>query len=67
MVDGIKRLGHKSSEVLADLDDLPEMIAQRAGDGDYVICLGAGSISSWAYALPEQLDKVIASQKKQSA
>ena len=67
LVDGIKRLGHKSSEVLADLDDLPEMIAQRAGDGDYVICLGAGSISSWAYALPEQLDKVIASQKKQSA
>ena len=23
--------------------------------GDYVVCLGAGSISAWAYALPGQL------------
>ncbi|MDP3488927.1 MAG: hypothetical protein Q8R71_02215, partial [Phenylobacterium sp.] len=24
--------------------------------GDLVVCLGAGDITNWAYALPEQLD-----------
>ena len=26
-----------------------------AGPGDIVICLGAGTITQWAYALPQQL------------
>ena len=26
-----------------------------AGSGDYVVCLGAGNITQWAYALPDQL------------
>ena len=26
-----------------------------ARSGDYVVCLGAGNITSWAHALPEQL------------
>ena len=26
-----------------------------AKPGDYVICLGAGNITQWAYALPEEL------------
>jgi UDP-N-acetylmuramate--alanine ligase len=24
--------------------------------GDYVVCLGAGNITQWAYALPGELD-----------
>ena len=31
------------------------MIAAMGTPGDYVICLGAGSISNWAYALPDEL------------
>ena len=34
------------------------MIAGIVRPGDYVVCLGAGSISQWAYALPEQLAKL---------
>ena len=32
------------------------MIAERAAPGDFVICLGAGSITTWAAALPAALD-----------
>lgn len=28
---------------------------ERVKPGDYVVCLGAGNITQWAYALPEQL------------
>ena len=31
------------------------MVAEMAQPGDYVICLGAGSITQWAYALPGEL------------
>jgi UDP-N-acetylmuramate--alanine ligase len=26
-----------------------------ARPGDYVVCLGAGNITQWAYALPDEL------------
>ena len=31
------------------------MVATLAGPGDYVVCLGAGNITQWAYALPGEL------------
>ena len=31
------------------------MIADVARPGDHVVCLGAGNITQWAYALPGQL------------
>jgi UDP-N-acetylmuramate--alanine ligase len=31
------------------------MVAALAEPGDYVICLGAGTISAWAYALPDEI------------
>jgi UDP-N-acetylmuramate--alanine ligase len=34
---------------------LAEMVNAIAKPGDYVVCLGAGSITGWAHALPEQL------------
>ena len=35
------------------------MIAEMAQAGDYVICLGAGTISGWAYALPGELESIL--------
>jgi UDP-N-acetylmuramate--alanine ligase len=29
-----------------------------AKPGDYIVCLGAGSITQWAYALPAELAAV---------
>ena len=34
---------------------LATLVASIAQSGDYVVCLGAGSITQWAYALPGEL------------
>lgn len=67
LVAGIIERGHKEVAVLPELEMLPSMVADRAEEGDLVVCLGAGSISAWAYALPEQLDAEFAKKQKQSA
>ena len=43
------------------------MIADIGEPNDLVLCLGAGDITKWAYALPAELDAVFASHKKQTA
>lgn len=60
----MKRHGHRNVEVLGTIEDLPGMIAALAKPGDYVIFLGAGNITQWAYALPGQLDALWSDQKK---
>ena len=35
--------------------DLAGIVRRLAQPGDYVICLGAGNITQWAYALPGEL------------
>lgn len=67
LVAGIIERGHKDAQVMPSLESLPSMIADIAEEGDYVVCCGAGSISSWAYALPEQLDAEFTKKQKQSA
>ena len=48
-------LGHRDARVLDKPEDLAKVIASRAEDGDYVVCLGAGNITQWAAALPGEL------------
>jgi UDP-N-acetylmuramate--alanine ligase len=36
-------------------EELAPLIKGLAKSGDYVVCLGAGSITQWAYALPAEL------------
>lgn len=52
---GLRERGHREVHVLPSPEALPELVNQLAQPGDLVICLGAGSISAWAQALPEQL------------
>jgi UDP-N-acetylmuramate--alanine ligase len=35
---------------------LARIVADEAKAGDLVVCLGAGDITAWAYALPGQLE-----------
>jgi tungstate transport system ATP-binding protein len=35
--------------------EVEALVREFAQPGDYVVCLGAGNITQWAYALPEQL------------
>ncbi|WP_298213810.1 UDP-N-acetylmuramate--L-alanine ligase [Acidocella sp.] len=55
LVEGLRAHGHRSVVALADPAHLPEMVNAIARHGDYVVCLGAGSITQWAAALPHQL------------
>ncbi|MFA5041794.1 MAG: UDP-N-acetylmuramate--L-alanine ligase [Bdellovibrionales bacterium] len=59
LVEGLRAHGHRGVYALNSPDDLAPMIAKMAKEGDYVICLGAGSISAWAYALPAELEKIL--------
>ncbi|PZQ43442.1 MAG: UDP-N-acetylmuramate--L-alanine ligase, partial [Micavibrio aeruginosavorus] len=67
LAEGILSCGHKHVEVLQSPDMLAQQIAGIAREGDYVICLGAGDITKWAYALPDQLEKLHGKTKKQRA
>ncbi len=55
LVDGLRVRGHRDARPLSGVEGLPGAVAAVAKAGDYVVCLGAGSISQWANALPGQL------------
>lgn len=67
LVDGLRRHGHKNVVALKNEDTLAEAVNSVAGPGDYVICLGAGSITYWAAALPEKLEALQKKNEKVSA
>ncbi|MDB5508841.1 MAG: UDP-N-acetylmuramate--L-alanine ligase [Hyphomicrobiales bacterium] len=55
LVAAIKAHGHRRALGLSTPDALPQMVREIAKPGDYIVFLGAGNITQWAYALPEQL------------
>ena len=55
LVAAIKAHGHRRAQPLASPEDLPQIMREIAKPGDYIVFLGAGNITQWAYALPEQL------------
>ena len=55
LVDGLRAHGHKDARVLGGPDDLPKIIREIAQPGDYVVFLGAGSITYWANEMPAKL------------
>ncbi len=59
LVEGLKRFGHRDAAHLEDPDTLAEQVADRARAGDVVICLGAGSVTGWAQALPSALAALV--------
>jgi UDP-N-acetylmuramate--alanine ligase len=55
LVAAVKAHGHRNAMALKSPDELPDMIRALARPEDYVVLLGAGNITQWAYALPGQL------------
>jgi UDP-N-acetylmuramate--alanine ligase len=55
LVAAIKAHGHRDAKALESPDRLAGMVREIAHPGDYVVCLGAGTITQWAYALPGEL------------
>lgn len=55
LVAGLIAHGHRHARAILDEEDLARMIREQGRPGDMVVCLGAGTISAWANALPERL------------
>ena len=55
LVEGLGHHGHRTVLALDDPSDLAGIIDRLAGPGDMVMCLGAGDITHWANALPDDL------------
>jgi UDP-N-acetylmuramate--alanine ligase len=56
LVEGLRRHGHRRVLPLPGPDALAALVKAEASPGDLVVCLGAGDITAWAYALPGQLE-----------
>ena len=55
LVQGLRAHGHRRVIPLDGAPDLARMVKRLAQPGDIVVCLGAGNITQWAYALPGEL------------
>jgi len=55
LVAGLIRHGHRHALALQDESELAQLVRTHARPGDMVVCLGAGTISAWANALPGKL------------
>lgn len=54
-VAGLRAHGHREVIPLPAAPELAGIVKGVATSGDLVVCLGAGNITQWAYALPDQL------------
>ncbi len=55
LVQGMRARGHRQVIALESPEKLASLIKGIAQPGDLAVCLGAGSITQWAYALPGEL------------
>ena len=67
LIEGIRSRGHRDVSALSSPADLPRVIAGAARNNDFVICMGAGDITAWAYALPAELDTALQKSKGSAA
>lgn len=54
-VAGLRAHGHREVVPLPAASELAGIVKGLASSGDLVVCLGAGNITQWAYALPGEL------------
>src|SRR5262249_3087945 len=55
LVAGVRARGHRKAPTFAGPEALAPLLRDAARPGDIVVCLGAGSITSWANSLPQEL------------
>jgi UDP-N-acetylmuramate--alanine ligase len=55
LVAGLIAHGHRHARAILDEGDLERLVREQARPGDIVVCLGAGTISTWAIGLPARL------------
>lgn len=55
LVGGLRAHGHRAVRALEGPEGLAALVRAEAKPGDMVVCLGAGTITAWANALPKAL------------
>ncbi len=53
--EGLHARGHRAVYTIDGPEQLAPLVRKHVEPGDIVVCLGAGTITQWAYALPDQL------------
>ena len=56
LVSRVKAAGHRDARVLDGPEHLAPLVWEEANSGDFVVCLGAGSITAWADGLQAELE-----------
>ncbi len=67
LVEGMRARGHRNVTALTDRLLLAPLISELASPGDLVVCLGAGNITAWAHALPDELEEIFAAKDRRPA
>jgi UDP-N-acetylmuramate--alanine ligase len=57
LVTGLRAHGHRKVLALSEPAALAATVLEVAKAGDLVVCLGAGNITNWAYALPKEIEQ----------
>ncbi|MEZ5694131.1 MAG: UDP-N-acetylmuramate--L-alanine ligase [Altererythrobacter sp.] len=58
LVEGLQSRGHRSASTVENRAELAERLASEIGEGDLIVCLGAGDITRWAAALAGDIEQV---------
>jgi len=55
LVERIQTAGHRDAQYVSGPEAIAPLVRNRAKKGDYVVFLGAGNITQWAYSVPQEL------------
>jgi UDP-N-acetylmuramate--alanine ligase len=66
LVEGLRGHGHRHVLALDGPGDLAALVEEVAAPGDMVVCLGAGTITTWAQALPGELEARLAAAGRET-
>ncbi|WP_173932082.1 UDP-N-acetylmuramate--L-alanine ligase [Chelativorans sp. Marseille-P2723] len=55
LVASVRAAGHRDARFIEGPEAIAPIVRDIAKEGDFVVFLGAGSITQWAYALPQEL------------
>ncbi len=64
LVSGLQAHGHRRVLPLSGPEELATLVHELARPSDLVVCLGAGSITNWAHALPGELEQIAGEAKE---
>jgi UDP-N-acetylmuramate--alanine ligase len=66
LISCMKKAGQEHVHALDAPEDLPALVHSMAQPGDFVVCMGAGSITQWAASLPRALEQLYGTGPKKA-